>query len=102
MALIPRTGSLPPFYKRFTLERGLVLALAFLIGGAVVAGWVISRWAADGFPQLDEIRPLLLAVTLVIVGVQSTFNAFFLSLLRVETRVVSRELSHWIDRTLRF
>jgi glycosyltransferase involved in cell wall biosynthesis len=86
----PEDAFITAFYKGFTLERGLVLALAFLVAGAAVAGWVISRWAGDGFPQLDEIRPLLLAVTLVIVGVQSTFNAFFLSLLGVETRVVSR------------
>jgi glycosyltransferase involved in cell wall biosynthesis len=87
----PEDRFITAFYNRFTLERGLVFALTFLICGVVVAGWVISRWAADGFPQLDEIRPLLLGVTLVIVGVQSTFNAFFLSLLGVETRAVSRD-----------
>lgn len=87
----PEDRFITAFYKRFTLERGLVLALAFLVGGAIVAGWVIWRWASDGFPQLDEIRPLLLGVTLVIVGVQSTFNAFFLSLLGVESRAISRD-----------
>lgn len=87
----PEDTFITRFYDRFTLERGLVLALAFLLGGACVAGWVIWRWAAHGFPQLDEIRPLLLGVTLVIVGVQSMFNAFFLSLLGVETRVVARD-----------
>jgi hypothetical protein len=87
----PEDTLITSFYDRFTLERGLVLALIFLVCGALVACWVIWRWAADGFPQLDEIRPLLLAVTLVIVGVQSTFNAFFLSLLGVETRAVPRD-----------
>jgi hypothetical protein len=87
----PEDRFLAAFYDRFTLERGLALSLAFLLSGGIVAGWVISRWAADGFPQLDEIRPLLLGVTLVIVGVQSTFNAFFLSLLGVETRAVARD-----------
>jgi glycosyltransferase involved in cell wall biosynthesis len=74
------------FYERFTLERGLLLALLFVLAGVAVAGWVAFRWAAGGFPPLDEIRPLLLGATLVIVGVQSSFNAFFLSLLGVETR----------------
>jgi glycosyltransferase involved in cell wall biosynthesis len=87
----PEDRFITGFYERFTLERGLFLALSFGVVGVVVAGWVIWRWAADGFPQLDEIRPLLLGVTLVIVGVQSTFNAFFLSLLGVETRAVSRD-----------
>ena len=86
----PEDQFLSAFYKRFTLERGLVLAVAFVLAGVAVSGWVAVRWAAHGFPQLDEIRPLLLGVTLVIVGVQSSFNAFFLSLLGIETRVLSR------------
>jgi hypothetical protein len=86
----PEDQFISAFYKRFTLERGLALALAFLLGGAAIASWVVWKWAANGFPQLDEIRPLLLGITLVIVGVQSTFNAFFLSLLGVETRAVPR------------
>jgi hypothetical protein len=87
----PEDRFITGFYDRFTLERGLIVALVFLVCGAIVAAWVISRWAADGFPQLDEIRPLLLGVTLVIVGVQSMLNAFFLSLLGVETRASPRD-----------
>jgi glycosyltransferase involved in cell wall biosynthesis len=86
----PEDRFISGFYERFTLERGLVFALGFLLVGAAIGGWVVWRWATHGFPQLDEIRPLLLAVTLVIVGVQSTFNAFFLSLLGVETRAVTK------------
>jgi glycosyltransferase involved in cell wall biosynthesis len=84
----PEDRFITGFYQRFTLERGLALAMFFLVSGTVIGGYVAWKWAAHGFPQLDEIRPLLLAVTLVIVGVQSTFNAFFLSLLSVETRAV--------------
>lgn len=82
----PEDRFISGFYKRFTLERGLVLALSFVVAGGAVGGWVVWKWATHGFPQLDEIRPLLLGVTLIIVGVQSTFNAFFLSLLGIETR----------------
>jgi glycosyltransferase involved in cell wall biosynthesis len=84
----PEDRFIANFYRRFTLERGLLLALAFLIVGVGIGSYVVLNWAAQGFPQLDQIRPLLLAMTLVIVGVQSSFNAFFLSLLSVETRAV--------------
>jgi glycosyltransferase involved in cell wall biosynthesis len=84
----PEDRFITGFYQRFTLERGLGLAILLLVAGVAIAGYVVLKWAANGFPQLDEIRPLLLAVTLVIVGVQSSFNAFFLSLLSVETRAV--------------
>ena len=82
----PEDGLIHAFYERFTLERGLALSIAFLLVGLAIGGYVVLNWAAGGFPQLDQIRPLLLAVTLIIVGVQSSFNAFFLSLLSVETR----------------
>ncbi len=84
----PEDRFITGFYQRFTLERGLALAMLFLLSGMAIGGYVVWKWAAHGFPQLDEIRPLLLAVTLIIVGVQSSFNAFFLSLLSVETRAV--------------
>jgi len=84
----PEDSFITGFYQRFTLERGLALAMLFLLAGVAIAGYVALKWAAQGFPQLDEIRPLLLAMTLVIVGVQSSFNAFFLSLLSIETRAV--------------
>jgi glycosyltransferase involved in cell wall biosynthesis len=84
----PEDRFITGFYRRFTLERGLAVAMIFLLGGVAIGCYVVAKWAANGFPQLDEIRPLLLAVTLVIVGVQSTFNAFFLSLLSIETRAV--------------
>jgi glycosyltransferase involved in cell wall biosynthesis len=84
----PEDRFIVDFYRRFTLERGLAVALMFLLVGVALGGWVTFRWLTQGLPPLDEIRPLLLAITLVIVGVQSTFNAFFLSLLSVETRAV--------------
>ena len=84
----PEDRFITGFYERFTLERGLALAMLFVVFGLVIGGWVVLSWAAQGLPQLDQIRPLLLAVTLIIVGVQSSFNAFFLSLLSIETRAV--------------
>jgi glycosyltransferase involved in cell wall biosynthesis len=82
----PEDRFITGFYRRFTLERGLAVAMCFLLGGIAIGGYVVWKWATQGFPQLDQIRPLLLAVTLVIIGVQSSFNAFFLSLLGIETR----------------
>jgi hypothetical protein len=74
------------FYRRFTLEIGLGVAAFVLFAGLGLATAVVGYWIGRGFPPLDMIRPLLLAVTLIVVGVQSAFNAFFLSLLGIETQ----------------
>jgi hypothetical protein len=76
------------FYRRFSLEYGLAFATALCLVGGLIGGLIIWRWTSQGFPPLDAIRPLLLAVTLIIVGVQSGFNAFFLSLLGIQVRAV--------------
>ena len=76
------------FYKRFTLETGLVAGLVMFVAGAGLMVMVLWRWVSHGFGTLNEIRPLLLAVTLIMVAVQCAFNAFFLSLLGIETRAV--------------
>jgi hypothetical protein len=84
----PRDSALTTIYRHFSLESGLLLAALVTLVGVAIAGWVVIGWMSRGLPPLDEIRPLLLAITLIIVGFQSAFNAFFLSLVGVE--VVSR------------
>jgi hypothetical protein len=76
----PQNAQLGP--TRLNLESGLALAGVFTLVGVVIASWVVLGWIIRGLPPLDEIRPLLLAITLIVVGVQGVFNAFFLSLLR--------------------
>src|SRR5205823_6198623 len=68
------------FYRHFKLESGLVVATVLGLVGCAILIVVVAKWALQGFPPLDEMRPIALAVTFVILGVQAAFNAFFLSL----------------------
>ncbi len=83
----PENTFIPRFYQRFHLETALVIAAGLVLVGAGVVTWVVWGWVAEGFPPLDGIRLLLLGTTLIVVGVQSAFNAFFLSLMGIETRL---------------
>jgi glycosyltransferase involved in cell wall biosynthesis len=74
------------FYRFFRLETGLLLAGLLLVAGGSIIGVVLWSWASRGFAPLDEIRPLLLAITLIILAFQTAFNVIFLSLLGVRTR----------------
>jgi hypothetical protein len=71
-------------FRVFTLERGLIASsLAILAGGALIAV-VFARWWASGFGALDSAHTLRLVipgVTLFMIGVQTAFGSFFLSLL---------------------
>jgi len=65
------------------LERGLALGGIITVVGLVIDGWVFTRWLAVHLGPLNEIRPAIYATTLIALGVQTMFGAFFLSLLRM-------------------
>ncbi|WP_322778341.1 glycosyltransferase family 2 protein [Frankia sp. Cas4] len=69
--------------RRFTLERGLAAGILLFVIGLVIDAVVLARWIAAGLGPIDELRPALLAMTLMVLGAQSVFASFFLHLLTV-------------------
>ena len=72
--------------RYFNLERGLVAGvLLFLLGFAIDAS-ILARWLASRMGSLDAVRPALQASTLMIIGAQTIFSSFFLSMLALPRR----------------
>ena len=55
---------------------------------------IAYQWVQSGFGPLDQIRPAILASVLMVLGVQTLFSAFFLSMLGIETQTNSPLSSH--------
>jgi len=72
--------------RHFTLERGLLLGALLFVAGFAIDTAILGRWLASGRDTLDAIRPALQASTLMIVGAQTVFASFFLSMLAVPRR----------------
>jgi glycosyltransferase involved in cell wall biosynthesis len=66
---------------RLGLEHGLVIGLAVLVAGLVIGAAVVVQWGSNGFGTLSEERLAILALTLVVVGIQIFFTSFLVSLL---------------------
>jgi hypothetical protein len=67
--------------RHFNLERGLgVGALLFLAGFLLDTG-ILVQWLRSGMGALNAIRPATQASTLMIIGAQTIFSSFFLSIL---------------------
>jgi hypothetical protein len=72
------------FDRNYSLERGLLSgALLFLVGFAIDAA-VLIHWLRKDLGPINSLRPALLAMTLMMVGAQTGFAAFFLSLFRAD------------------
>jgi glycosyltransferase involved in cell wall biosynthesis len=72
--------------RSFSLEGGLLLSLALLLGGLSWSVWLVSAWGAAGFGPLDPrvaMRGAIPAVTLMIVGMQAGAGVLFAAALQL-------------------
>ncbi len=86
--LLPQDPAFSRVFKYFTLEKGIVLGLLILLGGLSLLTYGVWVWKQAGYGVLsygDNMRRLLPAVTLVVVGIQIVFSSFFMSVLGLKT-----------------
>jgi hypothetical protein len=70
--------------RHYTLERGLWAGAIMFLVGFGVDSWILANWISSNFGALSATRPALLASTLIVLGVQTIFSSFFLSLLSIK------------------
>ena len=72
------------FERNYSLERGLVGGGAMFLIGFVIDAGIFLHWLREGLGPINSLRPALLAMTLMMVGAQTAFAAFFLSFFRID------------------
>ena len=86
--LLPDDPNFSRVFKFFTLEKGILFGLVVLLAGVALLArslWVWRLAHYGDLPPVENVRRLLPAVTLIIVGVQSIFSSFFMSALGLKT-----------------
>ena len=87
-------GLLPPdekfarVFKIFTLEKGLIAGLLVIVVGLALLADALWVWRQSGYGELsysDNLRRLIPATTLLILGIQIIFSSFFMSVLGLKT-----------------
>jgi len=66
---------------RFRLEHGLGAGAVLVAAGVAVAGVVLALWIGRGLGELREERAALAGLMLLVLGFQTIFGAFFVSIL---------------------
>jgi glycosyltransferase involved in cell wall biosynthesis len=80
--------------RHLRLEHGLILGSLVLLIGLAIGGVIVGIWIGRGFGQLSEERLLVFAAVLVIVGLQTIFSSFFLSIIGL----ARGETPNWPER----
>jgi hypothetical protein len=87
--LLPEDPKLTGLFKIFTLERGLVVGVLVVLGGMAMLIRALWLWKQAHFGMLpsteDNLRRLIPAGTLVVLGIQTIFSSFFMSVLGLKT-----------------
>lgn len=86
--VLPQDAKFACMFRTFTLERGLILGLLVLLGGAGLLAWAIWCWGQTGFghlPYSENVRRTIAAATLLVLGMQIIFGSFFMSVLGLKT-----------------
>jgi glycosyltransferase involved in cell wall biosynthesis len=72
--------------RYFNLERGLVLGAVLFLAGFAIDATILIGWLRSGMSTLDAVRPAIQASTLMIIGGQTIFSSFFLSMMALPRR----------------
>ena len=86
--LLPEDPKLSRVFNIFTLERGIVAGLLVLLVGLICLGravWIWEQINYGAMPYAENLRRLIPAVALVVLGVQAIFSSFFMSVLGLKT-----------------
>ena len=87
--LLPDDPKLTGLFKVFTLEKGIVLGLVVLLAGIGLFARALWLWQQVHFGSLpsteENLRRLIPAATLIVLGIQSIFSSFFMSVLGLRT-----------------
>ena len=74
------------FKHHFNLERGLILGGVIFLTGFTIMFFIFIDWFSSNFGELYRIRESILAITLLVIGLQTIFSSFFISLLFLEKK----------------
>lgn len=87
--LLPPDAKFEALFRSFTLERGLAAGTAAAGAGLTFLISLVVLWYRHGFGPLDPdttLRPAIAGMTLFVLGIQTVFGSFFMSMLGLKRR----------------
>ena len=86
---LPDDPRLSRVFRIVTLEKGVLAGLAIILAGFGILGHALWIWRQAGYGILssaeDNLRQIIPASTLIVLGIQIAFSSFFMSALGLKT-----------------
>tara|TARA_Y100000310_G_C20619502_1_gene782491 strand:- start:369 stop:1502 length:1134 start_codon:yes stop_codon:yes gene_type:complete len=75
---------LEKLYKHITIEKAGTLGLLITLIGAIIYLSIFVSWINSDFSSLNQVKNSIIALTLLVIGVQTIFSSFMLSILGIK------------------
>ncbi|MBU3907031.1 MAG: glycosyltransferase family 2 protein [Nanoarchaeota archaeon] len=72
--------------KHITIETASIVGVIVSGIGAIIYLFILIRWVESGFGALQEVKNSIIALTLIIIGIQTIFSSFMLSILGIKEK----------------
>jgi glycosyltransferase involved in cell wall biosynthesis len=82
----PESKIIKSLYKKLNLETGILSGLLLALLGIIIFLIITIYWLDKGPKPLNQINNFLIALIFTIVGVQTVFNSFMLSILGIKEK----------------
>lgn len=81
--------TLQSMFKHVTIEKAGIVGIFLTLLGLCIYLIIYARWYQSGFGSLNEIKNSIVALTLLVLGIQTFFSAFMLSIIGIKERHVT-------------
>ena len=69
-----------------SLERGVLLGALVLSAGLAIEGHIVYVWIRSGYGELMAVRQVVVGMAAMVVGIQTIFASFLISLMQIRRR----------------
>lgn len=73
-------------YKHITIEKASIFGILIVATGIIIYLAIFLKWLRTGFGALQEVKNSIVALTLIILGIQTIFSSFMLSILGIKEK----------------
>lgn len=73
-------------YRYITIEKASITGIILGLFGIGIYLYILVKWIKSGFGSLNEVKNSILALTLIVLGIQTVFSSFMLSILGIKEK----------------
>jgi glycosyltransferase involved in cell wall biosynthesis len=81
-----RDRTMESIFRHLTIEKAGFTGIALAMIGGFIFIYITFKWITSGFGSLDEIKNSIVALTFAIIGIQTFFSAFMLSIVGIKEK----------------